>query len=156
MPLLLFIGGALALWRILRRVEWLPYRPEDYTQPRDPPPILPRYEYTQRPTATRRAPEPDQDPDTGEDTEPDPDHTPDYATAAEIERLEALRLEYLEVLDCIEAEQDELRAELEDAPQKRRPVIRGRLTTLASRRAATTRTVSNIDRQIEALTDSPP
>lgn len=88
------------------------------------------------------------------DPEPDPDPPPDYATAAEIERLEALRSEYMFLLDCIEREQADLRAEYAEASTKRRAVISAKQTALAGRHAATTRTVSGIDTKIAKLWDA--
>lgn len=88
------------------------------------------------------------------DPEPDPDQPPDYAAAAEIERLEALRSEYMTLLDCIEREQADLRAEYSEASTKRRAAISAKQTALAGRHAATTRTISGIDAKISKLWDA--
>jgi len=91
-------------------------------------------------------------PDTA--TESDFDPPPDYATAAEIERLEALRSEYMTLLDCIEREQADLCAEYREASTKRRAAISAKQTALAGRHAATTRTISGIDTKMSKLWDT--
>lgn len=72
----------------------------------------------------------------------------DYAQA-EIERLEALKLEYMEVLDCVEREQQALRREYDSASAKRQSAIATRLTTLANKHASATKTLSSFDSKIE-------
>lgn len=89
-------------------------------------------------------------PQTIPEAEPDPT-PPDYFTEAEVERLDALRTEYMELLDAIEQEQRDLRTEYDTASAKRRSAISSKLTTLAGRHAATTRTLHGIDTKRERL-----
>ena len=76
---------------------------------------------------------------------------PDYFKQAEISRLQAQKQEYMILLDCIEQEQADLRQEYKNASEKRRSTISSKLTSLASRHAATNRTLSGIDSKIEKL-----
>jgi len=131
-----------AVWVILRRLRrhhWAPYRVEDYTQPAEEAPAYTAAEYVLPPYRPKRDPEPEAEP------------APDYFAAAEIERLEALKVEYCAALDAIEREQADLAAEYREASTKRRSTISAKQTTLAGRHAATTRTLANLDAKIERL-----
>ena len=72
----------------------------------------------------------------------------DYAIA-ETERLQALKQEYMQVLDNIEREQNDLQVEYRQASVKRRSAISGKLTSLARQHASTTKTLQGIDAKIE-------
>lgn len=72
----------------------------------------------------------------------------------ELGRLEALQEEYRALLDAIENEQQALRRELPSASARRASAISSKLTTLAGRRASTTRTIATIDSKIDRLYDS--
>ena len=72
----------------------------------------------------------------------------DFANA-EIDRLQSLKLEYMEVLDSIETEQKDLRLEYASAGIKRKSAISAKLTSLARQHASTTKTLQGIDAKIE-------
>ena len=78
----------------------------------------------------------------------------DQQSRAEIERLQALQMEYRSYLDAIGQEEEALRQELQTASEKRASVISSKLTVLAGRRASTTRSVLMIDSRIDRLYDS--
>jgi len=116
-----------AVWRLYKHIKRhctrYPYLIEDYQQPQID----------------------DCKPDTTTDSKPD------YFSKAEIARLETQKLEYMALLDAIEREQADLQEEYKQASVKRRSAISSKLTSLASRHAATNRTLSGIDSKIEKL-----
>ena len=67
----------------------------------------------------------------------------------EVERLQALKQEYMQVLDNIEQEQADLQAEYKQASVKRKSAISAKLTSLARQHASTTKTLQGIDAKIE-------
>ena len=67
----------------------------------------------------------------------------------EVERLQALKTEYMQVLDNIEQEQADLQAEYKQASVKRKSAISSKLTSLARQHASTTKTLQGIDAKIE-------
>ena len=69
----------------------------------------------------------------------------------EVERLQALKQEYMQVLDNIEQEQADLQAEYKQASVKRKSAISAKLTSLARQHASTTKTLQGIDTKIEKL-----
>ena len=79
------------------------------------------------------------------------EQAPDYFKQAEIDRLQAQKMEYMALLDCIEQEQADLQAEYRQSSVKRRSQISSKLTSLASRHAATNRILSGLDSKIEKL-----
>lgn len=114
-----------AVWLILlhiRRNRLKPYRVEDDEQP--------------------AAEAPDR---------PETDPEQDCFTVEEIARLEDLKREYFTVLDAIEQEQADLKKEYQHASDKRRSAISSKLTSLASRHAATTRMFCGVESKIEKL-----
>lgn len=131
---MLYLIIVVALWRVLRRwrarCRALPYQP-------------PSVEYSVM----------DYIPQTTTQAEQDSieDSTPDYWTAAELERLEVLKAEYMNVLDAIEQEQADLRAEYEGASVKRRSQISSKQTTLANRHATVTSKLNGIEAKAEKL-----
>ena len=131
---MLYLIIIVALWRMLKRwrahCRALPYTVED-----TPPPV----EFTIADYLPQSIPQAEEQPDNA---------ALDYA-AAEFERLQALRQEYMDVLDAVEREQQALKREYDSASIKRQSTIATRLTTLASRHAATTRTLNGIDSKIE-------
>lgn len=106
----------------LRRINLKPYRVDDC----EPPPA-------EAPDCTEAAP------------------ATDYFTVEEIERLKALKEEYYSVIEAIEREQADLKKEYQHASDKRRSAISSKLTSLASRHAATTRVFCGIESKIEKL-----
>jgi hypothetical protein len=117
---------SVAVWVVvllrLRRHHLEPYRIEEY----EPPPV-------EEPAC------------------PEAEPTPDCFTAAEIERLKALKEEYFAVIDAIEQEQADLKKEYQHASDKRRSAISSKLTSLASRHAAATRMFCGVESKIEKL-----
>ena len=67
----------------------------------------------------------------------------------EVDRLQALKIEYMQVLDNIEQEQADLQAEYKQASIKRKSAISAKLTSLARQHASTTKTLQGIDAKIE-------
>ena len=67
----------------------------------------------------------------------------------EVDRLQALKQEYMQVLDNIEQEQADLQAEYKQASVKRKSAISSKLTSLARQHASTTKTLQGIDAKIE-------
>lgn len=86
--------------------------------------------------------------------EPQEEHTVSRQTEKELDRLVALQDEYRALLDAIDNEQQALRRELPSASARRASAISSKLTTLAGRRASTTRTIAMIDSKIDRLYDS--
>ena len=70
---------------------------------------------------------------------------------AELDRLLALRSDYMQISDCISSEIDSLQTELEyGISEKRRQTINKRLLTLYTKRAANTRQIQALDKKIES------
>ena len=86
--------------------------------------------------------------------EPQEEQTVSRQTEKELDRLVALQDEHRALLDAIDNEQQALKRELPSASARRASAISSKLTTLAGRRASTTRTIAMIDTRIDRLYDS--
>ena len=78
---------------------------------------------------------------------------PNYDKAAEMDRLQALRSEYMEISDLIESELKRIQAEYNDpnTSLSRRNAIDRRRLVLYNKRAGNTGKIQAIDRKIEML-----
>lgn len=78
---------------------------------------------------------------------------PNYDDAAEMDRLQALRSEYMEISDLIESELKRIQWEYDDpnTSLSRRNAIDRRRLVLYNKRAGNTAKIQGIDRKIETL-----
>ena len=82
---------------------------------------------------------------------PIPETEPPNTIPADLDRLLALRSDYMQISDCISNEIDSLQSEMEyDVSEKRYQAINKRLLSLYTKRAANTRQIQAIDKKIES------
>ena len=80
-----------------------------------------------------------------EPIEPEQLEPPDDSIQEQIEQLDEIKDSYFAVLDAISREEKALKSEYIHASDKRRSTIAAKLTTLASKRASTLRTLQGLD-----------
>ena len=86
-----------------------------------------------------------------EPIEPEQLEPPDDSIQEQIEQLDEIKDSYFAVLDAINREEKALKSEYIQASDKRRSTIAAKLTTLASKRASTLRTLQGLDAKQKKL-----